>query len=238
MFLSHFLSECLHQCPAILLVVACVYTYVSWSVVFTLSLSLWIIVCMKVRLYVHVLFSVSLFLSACLYNLTDSVSSYIITNCMSLYMYVSWSVFLAFFFTESARNVYIKVRLLGVQWSWFARVNALCNLSRKKSREVAASLPAPFLSRRSFMLCIRMEVEPRIAAKQYWQMPPILQLQNYRGKAMEGGKKKWICVVFWLTKRSRFRGEKKMRFGASYSTSNKLLLVARHILTAGLQKCL
>ena len=29
---------------------------------------------------------------------------------------------------------------------------------------------------------------------------------------------------------------KKMRFGASYSTSNKLLLVARHILTAGLQK--
>ena len=26
--------------------------------------------------------------------------------------------------------------------------------------------------------------------------------------------------------------------GASYSTSNKLLLVARHILTTGLQKCL
>ena len=30
----------------------------------------------------------------------------------------------------------------------------------------------------------------------------------------------------------------KMCFGASYSTSNKLLLVARHILTTGLQKCL
>ena len=30
----------------------------------------------------------------------------------------------------------------------------------------------------------------------------------------------------------------KKRFGASYSTSNKLLLVARHILTTGLQKCL
>ena len=30
----------------------------------------------------------------------------------------------------------------------------------------------------------------------------------------------------------------KMRSGASYSTSNKLLLVARHILTTGLQKCL
>ena len=33
-------------------------------------------------------------------------------------------------------------------------------------------------------------------------------------------------------------GEKKMRFGASYSTSNKSLLVARHILNTGLQKCL
>ena len=31
---------------------------------------------------------------------------------------------------------------------------------------------------------------------------------------------------------------KKMRFGASYGTSNKLLLVARHILTTGLQKCI
>ena len=31
-------------------------------------------------------------------------------------------------------------------------------------------------------------------------------------------------------------GEKKKGFGASYSTNNELLLVARHILTAGLQK--
>ena len=53
-----------------------------------------------------------------------------------------------------------------VQWSWFARVNALCNLLRKKSQEVAASLPGQFLSRRCFTLCITMEVEPRIA-KQY-----------------------------------------------------------------------
>ena len=29
-----------------------------------------------------------------------------------------------------------------------------------------------------------------------------------------------------------------MRFGASYSTSNRFLLVARHILTTGLQKYL
>ena len=50
-----------------------------------------------------------------------------------------------------------------VQWSWFARVNALCNLSRKKSREVAASLPGRFQSRHCFTLRVTMEVEPRIA---------------------------------------------------------------------------
>ena len=33
-------------------------------------------------------------------------------------------------------------------------------------------------------------------------------------------------------------GEKKQRFGAAYSTSNKLLLVARHIMATALQKCL
>jgi len=31
---------------------------------------------------------------------------------------------------------------------------------------------------------------------------------------------------------------KKVRFGASYRTSKKLLLVAKHILTTGIQKCL
>ena len=50
---------------------------------------------------------------------------------------------------------------------------------------------------------------------------------------MEGGKK-CLCNVFRLTEDREF--VKKMRFGASYSTSNKLLLVARHILTTGLQK--
>ena len=45
-----------------------------------------------------------------------------------------------------------------------------------------------------------------------------------------------VLVIFWLTRRSWVR--EKMRFGASYSTSNKLLLVARHILTMGLQICL
>ena len=65
-------------------------------------------------------------------------------------------------------------------------------------------------------------------------MPPLLQMQKLPGKGMEGGGKKCLSVVFWLTRRSRVRG-KKMRFGAPYSTSNKLLLVARHIMTTGLK---
>ena len=94
-----------------------------------------------------------------------------------------------------------------VQWSWFAWVNALCNLSRKKLREVAASLPGRFLSRCCFALCITMEVEP-IIVKQY-KCHHCCSCKNYRGKGMEGGKKmslhhfladqkiasSWICFV-------------------------------------------
>ena len=74
-----------------------------------------------------------------------------------------------------------------VQWSWFARVNALCNLSRKMSREVAASLPGWFLRRRCFSLCITMEVESRIA-KQY-KCHHCCNCKYCQGKGMEGGKK-------------------------------------------------
>ena len=52
-----------------------------------------------------------------------------------------------------------------VQSSWFAWVNALCNLSRKKLQEVAASLPGWFLSRCCSMLCITVEIEPRIVKR-------------------------------------------------------------------------
>ena len=54
---------------------------------------------------------------------------------------------------------------------------------------------------------------------------------------MEGGEKKSVFVSFFGWPEDReFVG--KFLFGASYSTSNKLLLIARHILTTGLQKCL
>ena len=68
---------------------------------------------------------------------------------------------------------------------------SLSNLSHKKSREVAASLPGRFLSRHCFMLCITMEVEPRIA-KQY-KCHRCCSCKNYRGKGMEGGKKVSLC---------------------------------------------
>ena len=118
-----------------------------------------------------------------------------------------------------------------VQWSWFAWVNALCNLSCKKSQEVAASLPGWFVSRHCFMLCITIEVEPR-SAKQY-KCHHCCSCKNYQGKGMEGGKKNvFVSFLGWP------EDHEFMHFGASYSMSNNLLLVARHILIAGLQKCL
>ena len=122
-----------------------------------------------------------------------------------------------------------------VRWSWFARVNSLCNLSRKKSREVAASLPGRFLSRRCFTLCITMEVEPRIA-KQY-KCHHRCNCKNYRGKGMEGGKGVFASFYGLPEDREFMWKNKNKSWGASYSTSN-LLLVARHILTTGLHKCL
>ena len=82
------------------------------------------------------------------------------------------------------------------------------------------------------MLCIIMKVEPRIA-KQY-KCHHCCSCKNYWGKGMEGGKK--VLLHHFLADQKIEFMEKKC-FGASYSMSNKLLLVARHILTTGLQKC-
>ena len=137
-------------------------------------------------------------------------------------------------FTEAHAVSFMETEYWAVQWSWFARVNALCNLLRKKSREVAASLPGRFLSRRCFTLCITMEVEPRIAKQD--KCHHCCSCKNYQGKEMEGGKKSVFASFFGWPKDREF--VEKMCFGASYSTSNKLLLVARHILTMCIKKCL
>ena len=62
-------------------------------------------------------------------------------------------------------------------------------------------------------------------------MPPLLQLQKLPGKG-DGGWEKSVLHCF-LANQKIVTLRKKMRFGASYSTSNKLFLVARHILTTG-----
>ena len=86
-----------------------------------------------------------------------------------------------------------RLRLLIVHWSWFARVNALCNLLHKKLREVTASLLSWFLSRRCFTMRITMEAEPRIA-KQH-KCHHCCSCKNYHGKGMEGGRK-GLWVIF------------------------------------------
>ena len=67
-------------------------------------------------------------------------------------------------------------------------------------------------------------------------MPPLLQLQKLLRKG-DGGWKKGVFVSFFGSPEDNEFME-KMHFEASYSTSNKSLLVARHILTMGLQKSL
>ena len=63
-------------------------------------------------------------------------------------------------------------------------------------------------------------------------MPQLLQLQKLPGK----GDAEWekvslrFILFYFLTLWLIASSWEKMRFGASYSTSNRLLLVARHIL--------
>ena len=80
-----------------------------------------------------------------------------------------------------------------------------------------------------------MEVEPRIA-KQY-KCQHCCSCEKYLRKGMEGGKKR-VSLRRFLADQKIASLWKIMRFGASYNTNNRLLLVARHILTTGLQKCL
>ena len=85
-------------------------------------------------------------------------------------------------------------------------VKLVCTSECKKSREVAASLPDQFLSRRCFTLCITMEAEPRIA-KQY-KCHHCRICKNYQGKGMERGKKASLHRFFAEQKIASSWGEK------------------------------
>ena len=80
-----------------------------------------------------------------------------------------------------------------------------------------------------------MEVEPRIA--KVYKCHHCCSCKNYRGKGMEGGKKVSLHR-FLADQKIAISWNKYFCFGASSRMSNKLWLVARHILTTGLQKCL
>ena len=99
-----------------------------------------------------------------------------------------------------------------------------------RSHKRLQSLPGWFLNRHCFTLCITVGVEPRIAKQCKCQY--CCSCKNYQGKGMEGGRKVSALFFGWPEDREFVE---KMRFGTSYGTSNKLLLVARHILTMGLQ---
>ena len=82
------------------------------------------------------------------------------------------------------------------------------------------------------MLCITVEVEIRIA-KQY-KCQYCCSCKNYHGKGIEGEQK--VSLRRFGADQKIASSKKKMRFGASQSTSNKLLLISRHIMTTYLKK--
>ena len=127
-----------------------------------------------------------------------------------------------------------NLKYWAVQWSWFAQVNALCNLSCKKSQKITAATSRPI----SEYALVHVEYNGGSWTEnaETLQMPLLLCLQKLQGKGDGGWGKKCLCVVFCLTRRKLVSSCKKMHFLASLSMGNKLLLVARHILTTGLQK--
>ena len=71
------------------------------------------------------------------------------------------------------------------------------------------------------MLCMTMEVEPRIA-KQY-KCHHCCSCKNYRGKGMKGGKK--VSASFFGWPEDHEFSVEKMRFGASYSKATSYCLL-------------
>ena len=71
-----------------------------------------------------------------------------------------------------------------------------------------------------------MEVEPRTV--KLYKCHYCCICKNYKGKVMKSDKNK--CLHCFSADQKIARVCKKMNFGASYSTSNKSLLAARHVL--------
>ena len=63
---------------------------------------------------------------------------------ISVLVYCKFGVVLLYFCTVLGVTSVPSPCYWAVQWSWFTRVNALCNLSRKKSWKVTLQLPGRF----------------------------------------------------------------------------------------------
>ena len=113
---------------------------------------------------------------------------------------------------------------------WFSKADLhewmpfiiFCTRSHKR---LQLSLHGRFPSRRWLTLRVTMEAEPRIG--KLYKCHHCCICKNYRGKVMKSDKK---CLHCFSADQKVASACKKMHFGASYSTSNKSLLVARHIL--------
>ena len=130
----------------------------------------------------------------------------------------SWWISLVLCSTVWSRMHKSQAVYWAVQWSWFARVNALCNLLRKTLQEVTVSLLGQFLSRHCFTLCITMEVEP-INVKQY-KCDHCCSCKKYREKRVE---KSVFASFFGWPEDCEFI--EKMCFGASYSRATSYCLL-------------
>ena len=69
-------------------------------------------------------------------------------------------------------------------------------------------------------------------------MPLLLRLQKSQGKVKENEKNEEVYLHHFSANQKIASSWGKIRFLPSCSTSNKLLLVARHIFTTDLEKCL
>ena len=97
-----------------------------------------------------------------------------------------------------------------IQWSWFARVTALCNLSRKKSQEVAAHFWVDFWAGVASRCVQQWKLNLELRSSTNANTVAVAKITVERGWRMQ---KKCLCIVFWLPRRSRVRKKKKSVLG-------------------------
>ena len=89
-----------------------------------------------------------------------------------------------------------------IQRSWFAKMNALCNLSRKKSREVAAHFRGDFW----VGVALQWKLNLELRSSTNGNTVAVAKITVERGWRVE---KKCLCVVFCrLTRRLQVRRKK------------------------------